>query len=149
MIRNGDQYRESLRDDRQVWINGEKVKDVPNHPAFKPIVDVRARIYDMSHDMQTRDIMSYHDENYGERCNVGYRPPKTQEDWNLKRTAIDTLLNDIGGVVTRVGDETIGEVWSLLDGKDVLDEIDPQFSENVAHHIEPVSYTHLTLPTKA
>lgn len=136
MIRNGDQYRESLRDDRQVWINGEKVKDVPNHPAFKPIVDVRARIYDMSHDMQTRDIMSYHDENYGERCNVGYRPPKTQEDWNLKRTAIDTLLNDIGGVVTRVGDETIGEVWSLLDGKDVLDEIDPQFSENVAHHIE-------------
>ena len=136
MIRNGDQYRDSLRDGRQVWINGEKVKDVPNHPAFKPIVDVRARIYDMSHDDNTRDVMTYDDETYGERCNIGYRPPKTQEDWYQKRKAIDTLLNDIGGVVTRVGDETIGEVWSLLDGKDVLDDIDPQFSANVAHHIE-------------
>ena len=41
MIRTGEQYRESLRDGRQVWINGEKVKDVPTHPAFKPIVDAQ------------------------------------------------------------------------------------------------------------
>jgi 4-hydroxyphenylacetate 3-monooxygenase len=31
----------------------------------------------------------------------------------------------------RVGDETISEVWSLWDGKAVLDEIDRQFSKNV------------------
>src|SRR5262245_2581406 len=37
MIRTGEQYRESLRDGRQVWINGEKVEDVSIHPAFKPI----------------------------------------------------------------------------------------------------------------
>ena len=61
MIRTGEQYRESLRDGRQVWINGEKVKDVTVHPAFKPIVDVRARIYDMAHDAKTRDLMSYVD----------------------------------------------------------------------------------------
>ena len=59
MIRTGEQYRESLRDGRQVWINGEKVKDVTTHPSFKPIVDVRARIYDMAHDAKTRDVMSY------------------------------------------------------------------------------------------
>ena len=28
------------------------------------------------------------------------------------------MLNDIGGVVTGVGDETIGEGWSLFDGQD-------------------------------
>jgi 4-hydroxyphenylacetate 3-monooxygenase len=36
MIRTGEQYRESLRDDRAVWINGERVKDVTRHPSFKP-----------------------------------------------------------------------------------------------------------------
>src|SRR6202008_2008508 len=46
MIRTGEQYRESLRDDRAVWINGERVKDVTRPPSFKPIVDARARIYD-------------------------------------------------------------------------------------------------------
>ena len=49
-LRTGEQYRESLRDGREVWINGERVKDVPRHPAFRPIIDVRARIYDMAHE---------------------------------------------------------------------------------------------------
>ena len=50
MIRTGDQYRESLRDGREVWIAGERVEDVTTHPMFKPLVDVRARIYDMQHE---------------------------------------------------------------------------------------------------
>ena len=135
MLRTGDEYRDSLRDDREVWIKGEKVADVPTHPAFQPIVDVRARIYDMAHEDEHRKIMAYTDEESGEACNIGYKPPKTQDDWHDKRRAIDTVLNDIAGVVTRVGDETIGEMWSLWDGKAVLDEIDPQFSENVNRHI--------------
>ena len=32
MIRTGEQYRDSIRDGRQVWINGERVKDVTTHP---------------------------------------------------------------------------------------------------------------------
>ena len=47
MIRTGAEYRESIRDGREVWIDGERVDDVTTHPAFKPIVDVRARIYDL------------------------------------------------------------------------------------------------------
>ena len=38
MLRTGEQYREWIRDGRQVWINGERVKDVTTHPSFKPIV---------------------------------------------------------------------------------------------------------------
>ena len=43
MIRTGEQYRDSIRDGRQVWINGERVKDVTAHPMFRPLVDVRGR----------------------------------------------------------------------------------------------------------
>ena len=46
------------------------------------------------------------------------------------------MLDDIGGVVTRVGDETVGEMWSLYDGQDMLNEIDPRFSDNIRRHIE-------------
>ncbi len=135
MLKTGDEYRESLRDGRAVWIDGERVKDVTVHPAFKPIVDVRARIYDMAHEAGYRDIMSYVDEGTNEPCNIGYKPPRTRDDWEDKRRAVDAVMNDIGGVVVRVGDETIGEVWSLWDGKDVLDEIDSQFSANVETHV--------------
>jgi hypothetical protein len=31
----GDEYIESLRDDREVYLYGERVKDVTEHPAFR------------------------------------------------------------------------------------------------------------------
>jgi 4-hydroxyphenylacetate 3-monooxygenase len=133
MIRTGREYRESLRDDREVWINGERVHDVTTHPAFKPAVDARARIYDMQHEPATRDLMTY--EEKGERFAIGLRLPYTAKDWEDKRKAVDAVMWDIGGIVTRVGDETIGEMWSLWDGKDILNEIDPRFAQNIERHI--------------
>lgn len=135
MIRTGEQYRDSIRDGRQVWINGERVNDVTTHAMFKPIVDIRARIYDMAHEKATQGVMSYVDEKTGERNAIGLKLPYTQQDWHDKRLAVDTVLDDVGGIATRVGDETIGEMWSLYDGKDVLNEVDPRFAENIERHI--------------
>ena len=133
MIRTGEQYREGLRDQREVYLNGERVDDVASHPQFKPVVDIRARIYDMAHQDNTREVMTY--EQDGERFAIGLQLPKSRRDWGAKRAAVDLVMKDIGGVVTRVGDETIGEMWSLWDGADILNEIDSQFSENIERHI--------------
>jgi 4-hydroxyphenylacetate 3-monooxygenase len=135
MIRTGDEYRASIRDGREVWIDGERVEDVTTHPAFRPIVDARARIYDMAHEDATREVMSYADPETGERCPTGPKLPHTKEDWHAKRRAVDTVLDDLGGIVTRVGDETVGEMWSLYDGQDVLNEIDPRFAEHIRLHV--------------
>ncbi len=59
MIRTGEQYRDSIRDGREVWIGGERVRDVTRHPMFKPLVDIRARIYDMQHEAATQSVMTY------------------------------------------------------------------------------------------
>ena len=138
MIRSGDEYRASIRDGREVWMNGERITDVTAHPAFKPLVDARARIYDMAHDPATSDLMSYQDADSGERHAVGLKLPHTREDWEQKRRAVDAVMDDLGGVVIRVGDETVGEMWSLYDGQDVLNEVDPQFSANIERHIQRV-----------
>ncbi len=135
MIRTGDEYRAALRDGREVWIDGESVPDVTVHPMFRPLVDVRARIYDLQHDPATSGTMTWHDEASGEACAIGLKLPLTREDWERKRRAVDAVMWDIGGVVTRVGDETIGEMWSLWDGKDLLNEIDPRFGDNIERHI--------------
>ena len=137
MIRTGEEYRESIRDGRVVFMNGEKVPDVTTHPMFKPLVDIRARIYDMQHDAATASVMTYHDDK-DEPFSVGLKLPYTQEDWQDKRNSTDAVFEDIGGVVTRVGDETVGEMWSLYDGQDVLNQVDPQFSQNIANHIHRV-----------
>ena len=136
MIRTGQEYLASLRDGREVYINGTRVEDVSTHPMFKPLVDIRARIYDMQHDDKTKALMTV--EQDGEINAVGNALPKTPDDWHKKRAAVDAVLDEMGGVVTRVGDETVGEMWSLFDGQDVLNEVDPQFSANIKNHINQV-----------
>src|SRR6476620_2556836 len=116
-------------------MNGEKIEDVTTHPAFKPAVDARALIYDMQHRPECQETLTYVDEGTGERCAIALKLPMTRPDWRDKRRAVDVVLDEIGGVVTRVGDETIGEMWSLYDGQDVLNEVNPQFSENITRHI--------------
>ena len=139
MIRTGEDYKASIRESRDVYINGERVKDVTTHPMFKPLVDIRARIYDLQHDPLTRHLMTYQED--GEIHAINNKLPISQQDWWDKRRATDTVLEDIGGVVTRVGDETVGEMWSLFDGQDVLNEVDPQFSKNIREHIFKVLHT--------
>ena len=49
-LRTGEEYKESLRDGREVWYHGERVEDVTTHPAMKAGIDFQARIYDAQHD---------------------------------------------------------------------------------------------------
>ncbi|HVC51178.1 MAG TPA: 4-hydroxyphenylacetate 3-hydroxylase N-terminal domain-containing protein [Stellaceae bacterium] len=45
----GKEYIDSLKDGREVYINGERVKDVTTHPAFRNSVRSLARLYDALH----------------------------------------------------------------------------------------------------
>ena len=136
MIRTANQYLDSIRDGREVYINGQRVKDVTRHSMMKPLIDIRARIYDMQHEAASRELLAYRE--HGEWNAVANKLPRAQSDWADKRRATDTVLEAIGGVVTRVGDETVGEMWSLFDGQNVLNEVDPQFSANIRTHIDAV-----------
>ena len=92
MIRTGEQYKESIRGNREIYMNGERVKDVTNHPMFKPIVDIRARVYDMQHEVKTSSVMTV--EQNGETHAVGNALPYTELDWWGKRRATDLIMED-------------------------------------------------------
>src|SRR5690348_4648898 len=54
----GKQYLESLRDGREIWIYGERVKDVTTHPAFRNTVRMLARLYDALQDTSNAERKS-------------------------------------------------------------------------------------------
>ena len=45
-----EQYRESLRDGRQMYVNGAQIDDVVTHPRFKTAVERSAQDYDRHYD---------------------------------------------------------------------------------------------------
>jgi len=49
-IRTGDQFLAALRDDRQIFIDGERVPDVTTDPRFAGAAQSMAELYDMQHD---------------------------------------------------------------------------------------------------
>ncbi|MFJ7830971.1 4-hydroxyphenylacetate 3-hydroxylase family protein [Peribacillus sp. NPDC097197] len=137
-LMTGKDYKETLNDGREVYIDGEKVTNVAEHPAFKPIVDVKARMYDMAYEPHHKNILTTTLKD-GEIVSRAYKAPKTKDDLSAIRTHVETILDDLGGVVYRVGDETIGEMWSLYDAKDKLNEIDPTYAKNIEYHIDRVA----------
>jgi 4-hydroxyphenylacetate 3-monooxygenase len=54
----GDEYIESIRDGREVWLRGERVEDVTAHPAFRNSVRMIARLYDSMHSGPEKDLVT-------------------------------------------------------------------------------------------
>ena len=65
-IRNGKQYLDDLRDDRDVWIHGEKVKDVTTHPGLYRGAETLAGFMDRQFDDQCKDTVTYKEN--GDTC---------------------------------------------------------------------------------
>ncbi|HWW06919.1 4-hydroxyphenylacetate 3-monooxygenase, oxygenase component [Collimonas sp.] len=55
----GAEYLESLRDNREIYIYGDRVKDVTTHPAFRNSAASIARLYDALHDPATKDELCW------------------------------------------------------------------------------------------
>ena len=54
----GAEYLESIRDGREIWIYGERVKDVTTHPAFRNTARMIARLYDALHDPARQAVLT-------------------------------------------------------------------------------------------
>ncbi len=86
---NGEEYLESLRDGREIWIYGERVKDVTTHPAFRNTARMIARLYDALHDPALQDILTTEtDTGSGGRTHRYFKAPKSWEEQLAARDAI-------------------------------------------------------------
>ena len=85
----GAEYLESLRDGREVYIYGERVKDITSHPAFRNSARMVARLYDALHDPAKHDILTTEtDTGSGGFNHKFFRTPRSAEDLVGARDAI-------------------------------------------------------------
>ncbi len=78
-IRSGEQYLEGLRDDREVWIHGHRVKDVTAEPGMARGVATMASFLDRQHQPEYQDKITYVGDD-GIRCAMAHMIPKSVED---------------------------------------------------------------------
>src|SRR5437868_4831520 len=86
---NGAEYLASLDDDREVYIYGERVKQVTKHPAFRNTARMTARLYDALHDPKINGkIITPTDTGNGGYTHAFFKAPKSMEDLLQSRSAI-------------------------------------------------------------
>ncbi|MFG6080916.1 4-hydroxyphenylacetate 3-hydroxylase N-terminal domain-containing protein [Paracoccus litorisediminis] len=132
MIRTGRAYRQSLSN-RDILLDGTRVDDVTVDPILGPLVDARARLYDLQHEDASRDILTV--TRNGETCAIAARLPVSQADWWAKRRAVDLGLDIRGAVHLPSPVEGMGQIWSLHDAAPMLADLAPEFAENVQTQI--------------
>ncbi len=74
----GDEFLESIRDGRKVYIGSELVEDVTSHPAFRNAASSFAMIYDRKRAPENRDVMVSEED--GEEFSTYYLRARSRED---------------------------------------------------------------------
>ncbi len=128
-LMNSQDYRRSLADGRQVWLSGEKVERVAEHPAFRPMVEAVSRIYDLHNDPDHRDLMTFALPEGG-RGSRFYKIPENREDLSLRRRMMGRILEQVCPTMDRFGDETVTPLFVLKDRADLLDRFDRRYARN-------------------
>jgi 4-hydroxyphenylacetate 3-monooxygenase len=85
----GDEYLDSLRDGREVYIYGQRVEDVTAHPAFRNCARTVARLYDALHEPDAEGVLRVPtDTGNGGFTHPFFRTAHSAEDLLLAREAI-------------------------------------------------------------
>ena len=100
-MRTGAEYRESLRDGRNVWVLGEgPVADVTTDPSTSAMVDEYAAWYDRHFDAAWQDVLLTPPDGSGRRHPLALTPPETSAGLRRLGKAVSAVHFLTGGNMT-------------------------------------------------
>jgi 4-hydroxyphenylacetate 3-monooxygenase len=123
--RNGQDHLESLRDGRDVSINGERVADVTIHEAFRNSVRSAARLYDFQADPQHIDAMTFASPDSGRRVNRCWQLPRFYSELVERRRALEAWAGLHFGFMGRSPDHVASCISGLYMGLNLFEAHDP------------------------
>ncbi|MCL6646096.1 MAG: hypothetical protein K6U88_14225 [Dehalococcoidia bacterium] len=86
--KTGVEHLKSLKDGRTVYIDGELVADVTEHPAFRNAVRSAAALYDFQARPENIELMTFMPEGSNRRVNRAWQMPRSYEELVQRRRAL-------------------------------------------------------------
>ena len=131
-VRNGEQYLEGLRDDREVWLQGERVKDVTQHPGLCRSAKTLASFMDRQSDPEYQDIVTFKED--GKRIATSFLVPKSKEDVIRRGEAFYEWAKWSNGMLGRTPDYKNASITAFYGGASLLEESSKEYAQNMRNY---------------
>ncbi len=135
--RTGQQYVEGLRaQEREIWLGGERVRDVTTHPGLTGGVRAIARLYDMQHDAKLKKVMTYKSPSSGDKVGRSFSNPKTRDELETRTQMMLNWARASCGMMGRSPDfmNVTFAAWGAA--ADFFGEKRPEFGDNMRRYVE-------------
>jgi 4-hydroxyphenylacetate 3-monooxygenase len=142
-MRTGSEYLRSLDDGRAVFVDGERVKDVTRHPAFREAAHSIARLYDIAADPALRERMAFASPKTGEPVLRAYQIPHSHADLAARRVFSETWAEASFGLMGRTPDHVAGFFCGYAATPGVFAAAGKHFADNVVAFYEQLRDQHL------
>ena len=132
MLMTGNEYLDSIRDGRRVYIGGEEVDDVTTHPAFRNAARSFAMIYDRKRAPENRDVMTCDED--GETFSTYFLLPRAREDLQRRFETHRRIASWTHGLIGRSPDNFPSYVSGLVMDPAMFDRIRQGFGDNIRRY---------------
>ena len=144
--RTGAEYIKGLQDqEREIWLRGERVKDVTTHPGLANGVRAIASLYDLQHDPALRDEMTYVSPTSRARVGLSFVIPRTKQELERRGAMMLRWARTTCGMMGRSPDFMNVTFAAWAAAGDYFARGRPQFGQNMRRYYEYISEHDLTL----
>jgi len=135
-MRNGAAYLRGLDDGRTVYVDAERIRRVPDHPAFRGITKTVAGLYDAALEPERR-MTTTSPETRGP-ANKIFLIPRSREDLKERRLAAETWAKMTNGLVGRGPEHVASFLAGFAGAPDVFARAGQKYADNVARFYRKV-----------
>jgi 4-hydroxyphenylacetate 3-monooxygenase len=133
-VRTGAQFLAALRDTREVYLDGKRVADVTTEPGLSTVAHTFARMYDLAHDPEYEQALTFVDEATGDRINGAWIEPRTREAIEWRRGLTELIARQTGGLFGRQPDYVALFYLGMLDIRRDFSQGEQRFEKNIADY---------------
>lgn len=142
-LRTGAEYLRSLKDGRRVYLNGELVKDVTEHPALREAARAIAGLYDIAAAPENRELMTFTSPKTGGPVLRCFQIPKSHADLKARRLFSEKWAEATFGLMGRSPDHVSSFFTGYAAKPGVFAAAGKHYAENVVRLYEEARDNHL------
>jgi 4-hydroxyphenylacetate 3-monooxygenase len=136
MVKDGARHIDSLRDGRQIFIDGKLVEDHVAHPAFRNAVRSAAALFDYQAHRDHLETMTFVSPSSGNRVSRMWQLPTSHAELVERRHALEAWAALTCGMLGRSPDHVASCISGMFMGIEVFERHDPKRAAAVRGYYE-------------